>query len=75
MGAYFVVPAPGHYGDVTRVLGSYATLADARRSIGRSSSAVVRKGQMEKGDRWLRVYEQVYPLVPKLTTPASTPAG
>ena len=55
---YFVVPAPGHYGDRARVLSSHATLAAARKAAGRGYT--VRIGTLRKGDNWLRVYEETY---------------
>lgn len=57
---YFVVPAPGYYGDRDRVMSSHSTLRLAKRAAS-GSGWVVREGQLRKGDRWLRVYEGVYP--------------
>ena len=57
---YFVVPAPGHYGDRARVYSSHDSLAAARRAAA-SPSVVIREGDKRKGDEWLRAYEDVYP--------------
>lgn len=57
---YFVVPAPGHYGDRARVLSSHATVTAAKRAAGRGF--VVREGALRKGAAWLRVYEETYRL-------------
>lgn len=63
---YFVVDAPGHYGDVTRVWSSHHTLPaalKAARPIGSGSHRyVVREGGLRKGDPFLRVYEETYPI-------------
>lgn len=58
---YFVVPAPGHYGDTARVVGSYRSYREARRLATRGW--VVRLGSPARGDEWLRVYEMAYPIV------------
>jgi hypothetical protein len=55
---YFVVPAPGHYGDRAVVLSSHATLAAARKAAG--PGYIVRVGDKHKGETWLRVYEETY---------------
>lgn len=60
MSKYFVVPAPGHYGDRARVISSHHTLAAARKES--SQGYVVRVGALRKGDEWLRVYEATYAL-------------
>jgi len=57
---YFIVPAPGHYGDRARVVSSHATLDAARKRA--KKGMVVRTGRKVKGDLWLRVYEQTYPI-------------
>ena len=57
---YFVVAAPGHYGDRARVVSSHATLDAARKRA--KKGMVVRTGRKVKGDLWLRVYEQTYPI-------------
>lgn len=59
----FVVPAPGHYGDETRVLSAHYSTAAALRAARRMGGAVARRGSMVRGDRWLRVYEETYPVV------------
>lgn len=58
---YFVVPAPGYYGDTDRVRSSHRTLRAARRQLRRGLE--VREGRFARGDRWLRVYAETYPLV------------
>ena len=60
---YFVVPAPGHYGDRTRVISGHRTLEAARRAARRAFAACVREGAKRKGDLFLRVSEQIYPRV------------
>lgn len=57
---FFVVPAPGHYGDTGRVFSSHRSLSAANKASG--SGYVVREGALKKGDKWLRVMEQVYPV-------------
>lgn len=59
---FFVVPAPGHYGDRAVVMSSHATLAAARRAAGREYKYSVRVGALTKGSEWLRAWEGVYPL-------------
>ena len=54
---YIVVPAPGHYGDRTRVISSHHTAAAAIRAAAGKSWAVY-EGDETKGEEWLRVYEQ-----------------
>lgn len=58
---YFVVDAPGTYGDRSRVWSSHRTAEAARRRAG--AGGVVRAGHKRKGDEWLRVYEETYPIV------------
>lgn len=58
--SFFVVPAPGHYGNRARVLSSHCSLAAARKAAGHGY--VVRSGELRKGAEWLRVYEQTYPV-------------
>jgi hypothetical protein len=53
---YIVVPAPGHYGDRTRVMSSHRTLRAALRAAG--PGYVVRASSASKGDTFLRCYEQ-----------------
>ena len=57
--AYFVTPAPGHYGDRARVISSHATLAAARKAA--TAGYVVRVGAKRKGDEWTRASESIYP--------------
>lgn len=57
---FFVVPAPGHYGDRAVVMSSHATLAAARRAAGRGY--VARVGSLTKGSTWLRAWESVCPV-------------
>lgn len=59
--AYFVVPAPGHYGDRARVVSAHKSLDAARRAA--KGGYVVREGAKVKGDEWLRSSESVYPVV------------
>lgn len=56
--SFFVVPAPGHYGDRATVLSSHRTLAAANRAAG--PGYVVRCGSLKKGDEWLRSSESIY---------------
>lgn len=73
--AYFVVAAPGHYGDTTRVVSSHMTLAAALRAAGPTGSGyVVREGSLMKGAVFPRVYEEVYRDVPK-RAPKRNPAS
>jgi hypothetical protein len=58
---YFVVPAPGHYGDRARVISAHATVAAAKRAA--TSGYVARVGCLRKGSEWLRSSEQIYPAV------------
>lgn len=58
--AFFVVPAPGHYGDRARVISSHATREAARKAA--TSGYVARVGALRKGQEWLRSSESVYPL-------------
>jgi hypothetical protein len=57
---YFVVPAPGHYGDATHVLSSHATREAARKAAG--SGYVVREGALRKGARFVRADEAHHPV-------------
>lgn len=59
---YFLVPAPGYYGDKARVLSAHAELKAARGAARQCPGLVVRVGKMEAGDRWLRAYEEIYPV-------------
>jgi hypothetical protein len=58
--AYFVTPAPGHYGDRARVISSHATLAAARKAA--TAGYVARAGNKRKGDEWTRAAESIYPV-------------
>lgn len=58
--SYFLVAAPGHYGDRSTVFSSHRTLAAARRAAGRGY--VVRIGGLRRGDEWLRSSEAIYPV-------------
>ena len=57
---FFVVAAPGDYGDRDIVYSSHATLAAAKNAAGKGF--VVRAGGLTKGKTWLRVYEETYPV-------------
>lgn len=65
--AYVVVPAPGSYGDRTRVMSSHRTAAAAVKAARRASSdmfrAVARESYRRRGDEWLRKYDEVSPIV------------
>lgn len=58
---YFVVPAPGHYGDQTRVVSSHRSLAAAKRASG--CGYVVREGAFRKGATFRRSAESIYPTI------------
>jgi hypothetical protein len=58
---YFVVPAPGHYGDKARVLSSHSTAAAAKKAA--KQGLIARVGAKRKGDEWLRSSEDIYPAV------------
>lgn len=60
---FFVVPAPGHYGDRATVISSHRTLAAAKKAAGRGY--VVRVGALKKGDEWTRASEAIYPIATK----------
>lgn len=57
---YFVVPAPGYYGDTAKVWSSHVNLEATKKATG--TSGIVRVGHLRKGDKWLRVYEETYPV-------------
>lgn len=58
---YFIVPAPGHYGDRATVLSSHRTLKAAMRAARRlGNSCVVRCGSLRRGDEWFRSMEPYY---------------
>jgi len=56
---YFIVPAPGYYGDRARVISSHATLTAARRAA--TQGYIARRGSLRKGAEWLRSSESIYP--------------
>lgn len=56
---YFVVPAPGRYGDKCRVVSSHVTAA--RAILSATSGYVVRVGSKTKGDVFYRSEEIIYP--------------
>ena len=58
---YFVVAAPGHYGDRTRVVSSHRTLTGAKKNA--TAGYVVREGEVAKGAEFTRSDEQVYPII------------
>lgn len=58
---YIVVPAPGYYGDVARIMSTHRTAAAALKAA--THGLIARHGYGRKGDRWLRVYEQSHPAV------------
>lgn len=58
---YFIVSAPGHYGDSTLVFSSHGSLAAARRAAS-GGALVVREGALAKGDRLYRSAEGIYPI-------------
>jgi hypothetical protein len=58
---YFVVPAPGTYGDVTNVLWSSRKLEEAKGMAPRGY--VVRVGDMKAGAKWYPRNEADHPLV------------
>jgi len=51
---FFVVPAAGHFSDVTTVLSSHVTLAAARKAAKSPGTfrCEVRIGGKKKGDKW-----------------------
>lgn len=60
--SYVVVPAPWYYGGNTRIFSAHRTLAAAMGACG--VGQVVREAMgFRKGDQWLRVDEEVYPVV------------
>ena len=56
---YFIISAPGHYGDRTRVISSRGTLKAARKA--RGAGECVREGALKKGAVFFRSAESVYP--------------
>lgn len=57
---YFVVPAPGWYGDETEVISSHKTLKAALRAANRENR-IARVGNKQKGARFSRASEDIYP--------------
>jgi hypothetical protein len=65
MTRFFVVAAPGHYGNKTVVMSSHKTI-DAARKAAKSTPHVwyvVRRGHLRSGWIMLRAAESVYPIV------------
>lgn len=62
MSRYFVVPAPGYYGDIARVVSSHGSLAAAWRAAGSSGTLTIREGALQRGERWYRSSEAIYPI-------------
>ena len=60
MRRYFVVPAPGYYGDEAEVRSSHSTVTAARKAAGQTGC--VRVGYKRKGELWLRIWEEQYPI-------------
>lgn len=64
---YFLVPAPGQYGDVATVLSGHQTMAAAKRAA-RSwrgvfpAGVVIRIGRLTKGNQMGRSSECHYPV-------------
>lgn len=58
---YFVVFAPGHYGDTCKVLSSHYTYRAASRAIEDTTTLVIREGHLRKGDTFFRVDEPLFP--------------
>jgi len=61
--AYVVLPAPGYYGDTTRVLSAHRTLAAALRAARRGYHCVVRASTQRKGSTWYRDFDHNHPIV------------
>ena len=57
---YFVVPAPGHYGDKTTVISSHKSASAAKRAA--TKGYVARIGSKKKGDEFTRAAESIYPV-------------
>lgn len=58
MSNFFVVAAPGFYGDKTRVVSSHATIDAAKKAA--RGNYVVRLGGLKKGNTFFRSSEQIY---------------
>jgi len=64
---YFIVSRPGWYGDSTIVLSSHSTIELAWKAIKRKSDMyLVRRGNMVRGDKFFRCYEDLYPVAKTL---------
>lgn len=61
MSKFFVVFAPGHYGDSCKILSSHRTYAAALKRIADTTTLVIRQGKLKKGDTFYRTSEAVYP--------------
>lgn len=59
---FFVTFAPGHYGDVAKVLSSHHTYAAALKRIQDTTILCIRVGHLHKGERFSRSRESYYPL-------------
>jgi len=68
MTTHFVVDAPGHYGDTTRVSSSHNTAKAAWRAAGKDGALCVREGECVKGQRFHRLDEQFYPFVARVAS-------
>lgn len=58
---YFVVFAPGHYGDTCKVLSSHYTYRRAIKAIQDTTTLVIREGNKRKGETFTRASESIYP--------------
>jgi len=66
---FFIVSRPGWYGDSTIVLSSHSTieLACTAKAIKRKADMyLVRRGNMVRGDKFFRCYEDLYPIAKTL---------
>ena len=57
---FFVVPAPGHYGDRCKVVSAHHTLDAAKRAA--ALGFVVRAGSLRKGTEFTRADEAIFPV-------------
>ena len=63
MSRYFIVSRPCYYGDSVRVVSGHKNIELAMRAIkGKTEMYIVRRGNMIKGDRFFRCYEDLYPI-------------
>lgn len=60
--SFFVVQAPGHYGDQTTVLSSHYTVRAAKKAA--APGLCVRVGYLRKGDVLRRHAEDIFPIMP-----------